>query len=138
LDKPIIVGFSILELSKVLMYDFHYNTMKPRYGDNLKLLFTDTDSLCYEITTEDVYQDMKQNQNSYDFSEYPQTHPLFSAENKKIIGKFKDETNGTPIHEFVGLRSKLYSFKLFDAEKNKMAETKKVKRCEEKCGQETR
>ena len=109
------------------MYDFHYNTMKPKYGDNLKLLFTDTDSLCYEITTDDLYEDMKQNQNVYDFSEYPQNHPLYSAQNKKVIGKFKDETNGTPIHEFVGLRSKLYSFKLFDAEKNKMAETKKLK-----------
>ena len=59
LDKPIIVGFAILELSKVLMYDFHYNVMVKKYGDKLKLLFTDTDSLCYEIETEDFYADIK-------------------------------------------------------------------------------
>src|SRR5690606_14395524 len=59
LDKPISCGFSILDLSKVLMYDFHYNTMKKLYKDNLKLLFTDTDSLCYEIQTNNVYEDFK-------------------------------------------------------------------------------
>ncbi|HRP37489.1 MAG TPA: hypothetical protein PLS50_06815, partial [Candidatus Dojkabacteria bacterium] len=106
LDKPISVGFAILELSKVLMYDFHYNTMKPKYGENLKLLFTDTDSLCYEVKTDDIYKDMKTMKNLFDFSEYPQDHPLFDPRNKKVIGKFKDETNSTPIQEFVGLRSK--------------------------------
>ena len=79
LDKPIAVGFSILELSKVLMYDFHYNVMKRKYDDKIKLLFTDTDSLCYEIETEDVYEDMKSNAQHYDFSEYPKTHELFSV-----------------------------------------------------------
>lgn len=58
LNRPIYVGFCILDLSKVLMYDFHYKHMKPRYGTQCKLLFTDTDSLCYEVRTEDIYQDM--------------------------------------------------------------------------------
>lgn len=110
LDKPIAVGFCISELS-----DFHYNTMKTKYDDKIKLLFTDTDSLCYEIQTDDIYQDMKMNHNMYDFSEYPKAHDLHSIDNKKIIGKFKDETNSIPIREFVGLRSKMYSFQVFDS-----------------------
>ena len=126
LDKPIIVGFSILELSKVLMYDFHYNIMKRKYGNELKL-FTDTDSLCSEIESDDISKDMKLNSDLYDFSEYPKTHPLYSEKNKKVIGKFKDETNSKPISEFCGLRSKMYSFKVHDEEKKKDIETKKIK-----------
>eukprot|EP00762_Andalucia_godoyi_P006873 ANDGO_00945.mRNA.1 hypothetical protein GUITHDRAFT_175438 len=93
------------------MYDFHYNTMKPRYGDNMKLLFTDTDSLCYHIKTEDAYKDIKEDETKYDCSDYPKDHFLYSATNKKVIGKFKDEASGVPITEFVGLRSKMYSYK---------------------------
>ena len=59
LNKPISTGFSILELSKITMYDYHYNYILPKYGNNAKLLFTDTDSLCYEIITDDLFQDMK-------------------------------------------------------------------------------
>ena len=109
LDKPIYVGFGILELSKVHMYDFHYNVMYKMYKpENVKLLFTDTDSLCYLIKTDDVYEDMKQNSIHFDMSEYPQHHQCYNTTNKKVIGKFKDETNGDPIREFVGLKSKMY------------------------------
>ena len=86
LDKPISVGFAILELSKVLMYDFYYNTMKHKYDDNLKLLFTDTDSLCYAIETDVVYKDMYSDASLYDFSEYSKTHDLYDPKNKKVIG----------------------------------------------------
>ena len=127
LDKPIIVGFSILELSKVLMYDFHYNVMKKKYGNKIKLLFTDTDSLCYEIETEDFYKDVKEISHHFDFSEYPKTHELYSEEFKKALGKFKDETHSILIREFVGLRSKMYSFKYFDDKKGKLVESKKLK-----------
>ena len=109
-NKPIIIGFSVLELSKLLMYEFHYDTIKKRYGDKAKLLFTDTDSLTYHIETEDIYQDLKENTEAYDFSDYPTNHILYSNENKKVIGKFKCETNGKIISEFAGLRSKMYSF----------------------------
>ena len=109
LYQPIYVGFSVLELSKTLMYDFHYGLIKPKYASNAKLLFTDTDSLTYEIKTGDVYTDMKEDIHLYDTSEYPIDHPLYSIENKKVLGKMKDESFGTPLSEFVGLRPKMYS-----------------------------
>ena len=120
LDKPIYTGFSVLELSKWHMYDFHYNHMMKKYGpEKAKLLFTDTDSLTYQVHTQDLYEDMKQDQDLYDTSNYPQEHPLYSAKNKKVIGKFKDETAGLPITEWVGLRAKMYSMKLMDGKEKK-------------------
>ncbi|GBN08935.1 hypothetical protein AVEN_174617-1 [Araneus ventricosus] len=99
----------MLELSKVLMYDFHYNVIMKKYGDKARLLFTDTDSLCYEITTGDLNKDLERMKNYLDFSDYPKDHPLYSDENKKKIGYFKDELNGQPCLEFIDLRSKMYS-----------------------------
>ncbi|KMQ81883.1 hypothetical protein RF55_24886 [Lasius niger] len=99
------------------MYDFHYTHMKPKYGSNVRLLFTDTDSLCYEVVTEDIYADMGQDQHLYDFSDYQTTHPLFSNTNKKILGKFKDELSGSIAEEFVGLKPKMYSLKSGSIEK---------------------
>ena len=110
LIKPIITGLAILDISKTLIYDFHYRTIKAKYGNKAKLLFTDTDSLCYHIETEDVYKDMELEKQVYDFSDYEKTHFLFSNANKKVVGKFKDETNGCPITEFVGVKAKMYSF----------------------------
>ncbi|KAK3720534.1 hypothetical protein QZH41_001987 [Actinostola sp. cb2023] len=101
LNRPIYVGFCILDLSKVLMYDFHYHVIKQKYGNNATLLFTDTDSLCYNIQTEDIYEDMQQDHDLYDTSEYPRNHVLHSTVNKKVLGKMKDETHGLPIEEFV-------------------------------------
>lgn len=109
LNRPIYVGFSVLDLSKTLMYDFHYNYVKSKYGSRAQLLFTDTDSLCYEITTDDLYHDLKDDKELFDFSAYPRNHSLYDASNKKIIGKMKDETESVPVKEFVGLRSKMYS-----------------------------
>ncbi len=109
LNKPIYAGFSVLDMSKSLMYDFHYNTIKSSYQNKAQLLFTDTDSLCYHITTENIYQDLLSFRNHFDFSDYPVNHILYSLENKKVIGKFKDENNGISPIEFVGLRSKMYS-----------------------------
>lgn len=111
LDKPIYAGFAILERSKSLMYEFHYNYIKQKYGDRAQLCFTDTDSLLYDIETPSIYDDMEQDQDRFDTSDYPVDHPLHSNVNKKVIGKMKDETAGVPIEEFVGLRSKMYSIK---------------------------
>ena len=104
LDKPIIVGFSILELSKLLMYEFHYDYIKPNY--NAQLCFTDTDSLFYELKTEDIYEDMMENQDKFDFSEYPEDHLCYSVENKKVIGVFKDEANGKIYNRIYRIESK--------------------------------
>jgi len=96
-NKPLYTGFVVLELSKLLMYDFHYNHIQERYGaDKARLLFTDTDSLCYKIETDDLYQDMAENIQYCDTSSYPKTHFLYSPTNAKVIGKFKDETKSVP------------------------------------------
>ena len=110
LDKPIYAGFTILDLSKLHMYDFHYNIMKPKYGENIQLLMTDTDSFVYQIKTDDFYEDMKGMKEHYDMSEYSKDSGLYDGENKKVIGKFKDESPDEVIESFVGIRSKCYSF----------------------------
>ena len=110
LNRSAYVGMCILDLSKTLMYDFHYNYIKNKYGDKSKLLFTDTDSLTYEIEAEDVYQNFWNDKDKFDNSDYPESSPYFDKTNKKVIGKFKDEAAGIPIVEFVGLRSKMYSY----------------------------
>ena len=121
-DKPVYLGMCILDLSKTLMYDFHYNYIKKKYGDKAKLLLTDTDSLMYEIQTEDFYKDISGDvKDRFDTSNYPFDHPsgILSGINKKVLGMFKDETNGDIIDEFVGLRAKLYSYKMFEGEESK-------------------
>src|SRR5277367_1344989 len=87
LDKPIYVGSTILDLSKLVMYKFHYEYIVEKYKENQKLLFTDTDSLCYEIHTRDIYEDIALVMDKYfDTSNYPPTHALFSDRNKKKLG----------------------------------------------------
>ena len=108
-NKPTYVGFCMLELAKLHMYDFHYNVIKARYGNEVKLLFTDTDSLCYFVQTDDVYADMFEQREYYDTVDYPPNHFLHSSRNAKVLGKFKDECAGNPPIEFVGLCAKMYS-----------------------------
>ena len=109
LNRPAYVGMCILDLSKTSMYDFHYNYIKKKYTDKAKLLFTDTDSLTYEIKTEDACKDFWSDKDN-EYSEYPENSPYFDKSNKKVIGKFKDEVSGIPVNEFIGLRSKMYSY----------------------------
>ena len=121
-NKPVYLGMCILDLSKTLMYDFHYNYIKQKYGDKAKLLFTDTDSLMYEIQTEDFYKDINADvKHRFDTSDYPPNHPsgMPSGFNKKVLGMFKDDVGGKVIDEFVGLRAKLYSYKMLEGEESK-------------------
>ncbi|GFX83941.1 uncharacterized protein TNCV_4286611 [Trichonephila clavipes] len=104
-------------ISKILMYNFHYKYIKSKYDTNAKLLFTDTDSLCYEIVTQDVYEDMQKDLHFFDTSDYPQTHPLYCEINKKVLGKMKDELSSSLALEFVGLKPKMYSLKSAEMEK---------------------
>lgn len=113
LDKPIVVGFTVLEMSKFHMYNFYYNVLKKKYNENVRLLYTDTDSFILEIKCDDLTKDLYELRDHFDFSDYPCSHPLYNVENKKVIGKFKDETGGTKtITEFIGLRAKMYSFQV--------------------------
>ena len=121
-DKPVYLGMSILDISKTLMYDLHYNYIKRKYGDKVKLLFTNTDSLMYEIETKDFYKDISADvKDRFDTSDYPPDHPsgIPPGFNKKVLGMFKDEAAGEVINKFVGLRAKLYSYKMLEGEEGK-------------------
>ena len=118
LNKPIYVGFCILELSILLMYQFHYDYVLKTFN-NAKLLFTDTDFLVYEIKDSNFYQQCFKDKELFDFSGYSKDSIYFDDSNKKKLGKMKDEFNGNKIDEFVGLKSKMYSLISNDWEMNK-------------------
>ena len=114
-NKPVYVGQAILDLSKTLMFNFHYTYIKEKYSSKAELLFTDTDSLMYQIKTKDFYKDISDDvQDKFDTSDYPPNHKsgILTGVNKKVIGMFKDEVAGRQITHFVGLRPKLYSYKV--------------------------
>ena len=131
-NKLIYVGQVILDLSKTLMFDFHYNYIRKKYSNKAELLFTDTDSLMYLIQTDDFYHDINKDiKKKFDTSVYVDNHPsgIKTGVNKKVIGKFKDEAAGRQITHFVGLRPKLYSFKVEEKKEGeeKMKGEKEVK-----------
>ena len=89
------------------MYEFHYDYIKDKYGNNSRLLFTDTDSLMYEITTEDVYEHFSKDKEMFDFSNYSTKSKQYDKSNKLMVGKMKDETAGVSTEEFVRLKPKM-------------------------------
>ena len=115
------VGMCILDLSKMLMYDFNYNYIKKKYGNRAKLLLTDTDSLTYEIEAEDIYKDFWNDKDMFDNSDYPENSLYYCNANKKVIGKFKDKACGVSIVKFIGLKSKMYSYIKSDEKGGKTA-----------------
>ena len=106
LNKPTYIGFTVLDLSKWKMLNFHYNFVKKNF--DAELLFTDTGSLTYEIKSKDVYEESFKRKDLFNFSNYSKDSKFFNETNKKVIGKMKDEFGGVVIIEFVGLKSKMY------------------------------
>ena len=107
-DKPTIVGSTILNLSNGLMYNFHFNIMKPNFG--WKLLYSDKDSLLYEIVSEDLFEDIAKSvelNKHFDFSNYAEEHILFDKILKKGTLKLKDQMGAKLIKEFVCLKPKM-------------------------------
>ena len=128
MNKPIYLGLSILEISKILMYEFWYDYMKPKYDNNVKLGYMDTDSFIMDIKTNDFYKDISNdNENRSDTSNYEVNRPLPMGKNKKVIGLMKDELGGKIITEFVTLRPKTYSYLTDDGKEDK--EAKGTKKC---------
>ena len=119
LNKPAYIGMCILELSKVLMYEFHYDYIKNKYDNKSKLLFTNTDSLMYENKTEDVYVYFSNDKEMFDFSNYSTKSKYYDDSNKLVIGKMKDKSGGVVIEEFVGLKPKMCSFLVDNDERKK-------------------
>ena len=127
-NKPIYLGLSILDISKILMYEFWYDYMKPKYDDNVKFCYVDTDSFIINIKTEDFYKDIANDvEKRFDTSNYEVDRPFPTGKNKKVIGLMKDELGGGIITEFAALRPNTYSYLTDDCKENK--KTKGTKKC---------
>jgi len=140
-DKPIYIGFVVLDISKSLMYDYHYNVMKRHYSNSITLMYTDTGILfyiiiyiyifiylifsgsqVYYICANNFYKNIQENSNlldPMDTSNLSQNHPCYINESKKIPGLFSDETDGRTIYEFIALRAKSYAYNIENKEKIK-------------------
>ena len=128
MNKPVYLGQAILDLSKIIMYEFHYDYVKPKYGDDLTLCYMDTDSLVCHIKTNDFYTDIADDvPTRFDTSAYCPNRPLPIGLNKKVIGLMKDGLGGAIMTEFVALRPKLYSFRQLDGAEDKKC--KGIKKC---------
>ena len=128
MNNPVYLGLSILEISKTLMYEFWYGYVKPKYGDNVKLCYMDTDSFIMHIKTEDLYKDVANDvEKIFDTTNYKANRPLLLGKNKKVIGLMKDELGGKIMTEFVALRLKTYSYLTDDCKEDKKA--KGTKNC---------
>ena len=114
----------ISELSKVLMFELHYDYIKYKYDNKSKLLFTETASLTYDIKTKDFYEYFSSNKEMFDFSSYSTKSNYYDNSNKLVTGKTKDETGGVAIEEFVGLKPKMYSFLVYNSEHKKVEHRK--------------
>ena len=123
MNKPIIyLGLSILEISKILMYEFWYDYMKPKYNDKVKLCYMDTNSFIMNIKREDFYKDISNDvEKRFDTPNYEVNRQLPTGKNKKVIGLMKDELGGKIITEFVTLRPKTYSYLTDDCKEDKKA-----------------
>ena len=108
LKKLAYVGMCILDLSKVLMYEFHYDYIKNKYGNKLRLLFTDSDSLIFEIKTKYFYEGFSKDKEMFDFNDYSAESKYYADSNELVIDKMKDELGGVAVKKFIGLRPRMY------------------------------
>ena len=122
MEKLIYLGFAVLELSKLHMYETYYAKIQPYFGqENIQIHYIDTDAFVLSGNTKDIIKDLKNLEVIFDFSNLDDQHELFSNKNEKRVGFFKLETpRNIWIDEFVGLRSKMYSFKCGDDNKKKL------------------
>ena len=121
MDEPIYLGFAILELSKLHVYETYYDTLQPYFRqENIQLHYMDCDSFVLSIKSENIIKELKNLEDMFDFSNIDENHELYSEKNKKVLGKFKIETpKNIFIDEFIALRSKMYAFKCKDKEEDK-------------------
>ena len=130
MNNPVYLGLSILELSNILMYEFWYHSVKPKYGERAELCYMDTD-IVY-IKTDDIYKDIAENiETKFDTSNYELDRPLPIGTNKKVIELMKDELGGKIMTKFVGLRAKTYSY-IIDDMVVQMKKEKTQKKCDMK------
>ena len=128
MNKPIYLGLSILDISKILMCEFWYDYMKPKYGNDMKLCYMNTDSFIMSIKTNEFYKDIDNDvEKRFDTSNDEVNRPLPTGKNKKVIGLMKDELGGKIITEFVTLRPKTYSYLINNCKEDKKA--KGTKKC---------
>ena len=132
MDKLFYLGQAILRLSKIIMYEFHYGYMIPKYNENLQLCHMDTESLVYYIAADDVYEDIASDvATQFDTSDYSHKWPLFKGVNSRVIGLMKDELDRRIMTEFMALSLKLYAYGTLGAEL-----WQKVQGSQEVCGEE--
>ena len=130
MNKPMYLGQAVLDISKILMYEFWYNYLKPKYGEKVKLCYMDTDSFVIYVETEDFYKDIANDVDKwFDTSNYDKKdeRPLPTGKNEKVIGMFKDELGGMIMTKFCALRAKAYAYLMEDGSEHKKA--KRTKKC---------
>ena len=132
MNNPIYLGLAILSLNKILMYDYWYNEMKPKYKDIIRLCYMNNDSFIMHIKTEYFYKDIADDiEKKYDTSNYTVERTLPMGKNKKVIGRMKDQLGGKIMKEFIGLRFKCYSYLKDDDNVDKKSKRNK-KMCDKK------
>ena len=128
MNKPAYLGLSILDLSKTVMYEFWYDYVKPKYDENAKNCYIDTESFIVQVKTDDIYKDIAEDvETKFDTSNFEIDRPLPKGKNKKLIGLMKDELGGQIMKRFVRLRAKTYSYLKYDGDEDK--KEKSTKKC---------
>ena len=128
MNKPVCLGLSILDLSRTVMYEFWYDYVKPKYGEDAKLCYVDTGRFIVHVKTEDIYKDIAEAaETKFDPSNFEIDRLLSEGKNKKIIELMEDELGAKIVKEFAGLRTKTYSYLKDSNDEDK--KTKSRKKC---------